>query len=161
MSGSLNSRVSHITSYMTCGSLTGWLAGHGPEDSKLPLSGYATWLLWSGLSRFLPSQHLLNAEKSQLRSSVSHPQTTTLPFYRGEGVLNGIDSRWESNSGADASGTSPRGKLSSIHARAVDAGSAAKGGLRDVRVATVAELLLLALTFPQLRIPDQHAKALW
>ena len=58
MSGSLNSLVSHMTSYITCGSLTGWLAGQGPELSKLPLSGYATWLLWSGLSRFLPSQQL-------------------------------------------------------------------------------------------------------
>jgi hypothetical protein len=55
---SLNARVSHMTSYMTWGILTGCDAGQGPLLSKVPLSGYATWLLWSGLSRFCPSQHL-------------------------------------------------------------------------------------------------------
>jgi hypothetical protein len=40
--GSLNSLVSHITSYITWGSLTGWVSGHGPVLSKDPLLGYAT-----------------------------------------------------------------------------------------------------------------------
>jgi hypothetical protein len=56
--GSLNSVVSHITSYITWGNLTGWLSGQGPVVSKEPFAGYATWDLWSGLSVFFPSQHL-------------------------------------------------------------------------------------------------------
>lgn len=36
---SLNGLVSHITSYINCGKRTGWLAGHGPVDSKEPVWG--------------------------------------------------------------------------------------------------------------------------
>src|SRR4051812_15163762 len=52
----LNSRVSKMISYMTCGILTGWVAGQAPPLSNVPVAGYAMWLLWSGLSVFLPSQ---------------------------------------------------------------------------------------------------------
>jgi len=47
----------HISSYMICGSFTGKADGHAPPP-EAPFPEYATWLLWSGLSRFLPSQHL-------------------------------------------------------------------------------------------------------
>jgi hypothetical protein len=55
---SLKSVVSHMTSYINCGILSGCDAGQGPPDSKDPLAGYATWSLWLGLSRSLPFQHL-------------------------------------------------------------------------------------------------------
>lgn len=55
---SLNRRVSHIISKKSCGSLTGWVDGQGAPISKVPPTGYATWLLWSGLSRLTPSQQL-------------------------------------------------------------------------------------------------------
>lgn len=46
-------------SYMSWGILTGWVVGHGPGlFSNVPVVGYATWDLWSGESRFLPSQQL-------------------------------------------------------------------------------------------------------
>jgi hypothetical protein len=56
---SLNCRVSHMISKNSCGILTGCVDGHGAPVSKVPPTGYATWLLWFGLSRLTPSQHLL------------------------------------------------------------------------------------------------------
>ena len=47
-----------------------------------------------------------------------------------------------------------------VHAGPVDAGGAAEGGLRDVGIAAVTELLLLALSLAQLRVPDKHAETL-
>ena len=49
----------HINSYMTCGSLTGWLLGQLPPPLAPEPWPYATWDLWSGESKFLPSQHLI------------------------------------------------------------------------------------------------------
>lgn len=52
-----------LTSSMTCGILTGCVEGQlppvlVPENAAGPFEGYATWDLWSGESRFLPSQQL-------------------------------------------------------------------------------------------------------
>lgn len=45
---------------MSCGILTGCVDGQLPVERKFegPPVGYATWSLWFGESRFLPSQHL-------------------------------------------------------------------------------------------------------
>jgi hypothetical protein len=36
---SLNRPVLKMVSYISCGILTGWEAGQGPRDSKVPLAG--------------------------------------------------------------------------------------------------------------------------
>jgi hypothetical protein len=41
---SLKELVSQITSNISCGSLTGCVAGQGPLLSNVPVSGYETWL---------------------------------------------------------------------------------------------------------------------
>jgi len=58
MALSLKPLVSQMISNISCGIFTGCVLGHVPRDSKVPVSGYETWLEWSGLSMFLPSQHL-------------------------------------------------------------------------------------------------------
>lgn len=42
---SANLLTSHITSYMTCGSLTGWVEGHAPPPLAPDPWPYATWLV--------------------------------------------------------------------------------------------------------------------
>lgn len=54
----LNLEVSQMTSKNSWPMRTGCDAGHGPPDSKEPNSGYAMWAMWSGESRFTPSQQL-------------------------------------------------------------------------------------------------------
>jgi len=68
----------HITSYMTCGILTGCVAGHGPLLSNVPDVGYATWLLWSGLSMFLPSQHVGKVITDRIPLAHGLPGSTTV-----------------------------------------------------------------------------------
>jgi len=60
----LNTETRLPTSSISCGILTGWLEGQLPVDRKVegPAEGYATWSLWLGLSRFLPSQQLENTQ---------------------------------------------------------------------------------------------------
>jgi hypothetical protein len=52
---------------MTWGILTGCVDGQSPptlvpEKEAGPCLGYATWDLWSGLSRFTPSQQLYTGQ---------------------------------------------------------------------------------------------------
>ena len=47
-----------------------YLAGHSKVDSKVPLLGYATWLLWSGLSTLTPSQQV--GKKLLMRRPYGH-----------------------------------------------------------------------------------------
>ena len=60
---------------MICGILTGCVDGHEPpvlvpEKIAGPFVGYATWDLWSGESRFLPSQHLEVCQFGETKHSV-------------------------------------------------------------------------------------------
>lgn len=71
---------------MSCGTGTGCVSGHGPFESKVPVAGYAMWLMWSTVSKFVPSQHLL-------------------PVRRPTDKLDGPDTinlRWKSDVGHDA-----------------------------------------------------------
>jgi hypothetical protein len=59
----LNCVVSQTISSIICGILTGWVDGQSPPTLDPvkragPAFGYATWDLWSGLSRLTPSQHV-------------------------------------------------------------------------------------------------------
>lgn len=113
--------TSHMTSYITCGRRTGCDAGHGLDISKLPPSGYATWLLWSAVSRFLPSQ--------QLEKMV---QSTSFSFRKGSQYL-----RREGDSRADTAGALLVRESRCVHL-GVGAGSTAEWALVHIRVTTVA-----------------------
>lgn len=65
------------TSSMICGILTGCVDGHEPpvlvpEKIAGPFVGYATWDLWSGESRFLPSQHLGMCQLGHIKRSLMY-----------------------------------------------------------------------------------------
>lgn len=90
------------TSSMICGILTGCVDGHAPpvlvpEKMAGPFVGYATWDLWSGESRFLPSQHLEMCQLGCVNHSVEH------------GFL-----RWVEDVAANATGTWLRRKALSV-----------------------------------------------
>jgi len=131
-----------MTSYMTCGRRTGCDDGQGPVDSKVPLAGYATWLLWSGLSTFFPSQHLCHVSRQR---PFSHTPTR---FYVGY-------SRWESNRRPDSTGTVLFGNNNRIVPRAR---RSAKRTLLIVRHTPIANLALHTRRTGLVRVSRNHSE---
>jgi hypothetical protein len=136
---SLNSVVSHMTSYINCGILTGCDAGQGPPDSKDPLAGYATWSLWLGLSRSLPFQHLF---AFSISSHINEQAS---------------DLRRKCNSRPYPTSTSSLRQVKRIR---TCARRTPERVLLLVAEAAMADLLLLALSCAQTCVADEHAEAL-
>jgi hypothetical protein len=131
------------TSSMSCGILIGWLAGQLPVDRKVegPAVGYATWSLWLGLSRFLPSQQLVKCQHRHPHRNVKSDN------------LRGIQDIGPDTAGARLSREALKVTTS------IGAGSCVVSAKVLGRKATEAALRLVE-RLSALHIADEHAEAL-
>jgi hypothetical protein len=107
----LNLVVSQTVSYVSCGMRTGWDEGHAGALVKPSwVMVLYMWDWWSGLSRFLPSQHLV--------VTVSHE-------YSSISAVNGLYSRGEVVDCEDTAGAWLGGEVDHL-------GASVDGGLQAV-----------------------------